>query len=440
MTTDNTRPLTLNVPVLTRVEGEGGLTVRIRGTQVEQAQLKIYEPPRLFESLLRGRPLQDAPDITARICGICPVAYQMSAVHALEAALEIHITPEVRRLRRLMYCGEWIESHALHMHLLQAPDFFDEHSGIDLAKRFPQEVQRGLRLKKFGNELLEVLGGRAIHPINAAVGGFHRWPDRDALARLIPHFEWGVTAAIDATRWVTSLPFPQVQTPGELVSLSHPDEYPMNEGRMRTSSGLCCDVADYPLHFQEVQVPHSTALHSVRLPDRSTYLVGPLARLTLSSDRLVPEAKRLVDELHPMLDPANPFHGIVARGIEVVHAYAEALSILRDYRRPPGPSCLTAEPRVATGSAATEAPRGTIYHRYAIDAEGRITDAVIIPPTSQNQGQIERDLVTHLQTALERGERDQQTLAVQCERLVRCYDPCISCSTHFLSVRWEVVE
>ncbi len=169
---------TIRVEALTRVEGEGGLHVRLNGGIIEDVQLSIYEPPRFFEGFLRGRPLEEVPDITARICGICPVAYQMSAVHALEQALGISISPEIRRLRRLLYCGEWIESHGLHMHLLQAPDFFNAASGIELAARFPNEVTRGLKLKKQGNELLEVLGGRAIHPINVAVGGFYRAPKK----------------------------------------------------------------------------------------------------------------------------------------------------------------------------------------------------------------------------------------------------------------------
>src|SRR5258707_14234623 len=162
------KPRTIRVEALSRVEGEGGLFVRLKGDAVEDVELRIFEPPRLFEALLRGRSLEEVPDITARICGICPVAYQMSSVHALEAALGVVVSPEIRRLRRLLYCGEWIESHALHVQLLHAPDFLGYDSGIDLARDHPNEVNRGLRLKKHGNQLLEVLGGRAIHPINVA--------------------------------------------------------------------------------------------------------------------------------------------------------------------------------------------------------------------------------------------------------------------------------
>lgn len=426
---------TIHVPILTRVEGEGGVTVRTKDGTIETVQLNIFEPPRLFEALLRGRPLEDVPDITARICGICPVAYQMSSVHALEAALQVRVTPEIRRLRRLLYCGEWIESHGLHVHLLHAPDFFGAASGIELAKRFPDEVRRGLQLKKFGNRLLEALGGRAIHPINVTVGGFHRLPRREELTRLIPDFEWGLQAAIEATRWVASFSFPEFQQPYDFVALSHPDEYAMNEGDIVASSGLRIPVSKYDDHFVEHHVAHSTALHAVRREDRSSYLLGPLARVNLNREQLSPSARRVADEIVFPANCRNPFQSIIARGLELVHAYEEALSILKDYQ-PAGPTRIDYVPRAGEGCAATEAPRGLLFHHYAIDSAGKIISARIIPPTSQNQGQIERDVADYLTVRMPTTS-GREELATDCERLVRTYDPCISCSTHFLKVRWE---
>ena len=423
----------IKVEALTRVEGEGGLHVRMNGDVIEDVQLTIYEPPRFFESFLRGRSLEEVPDITARICGICPVAYQMSAVHALELALGVVITPEIRRLRRLLYCGEWIESHGLHMHLLQAPDFFGVASGIELAGRFPNEVKRGLKLKKQGNELLEALGGRAIHPINVAVGGFYRAPKKDELQKLIPEFEWGLQAAIDATRWVADFDFPDFTRPYEMVSVSHPDEYPMNEGRIVSTSGLAIDVADYEATFAEHHVAHSTALQSLKTADQASYHVGPLARVNLNRDRLCETAQRVADEIQFETPCMNPFKAIIARGLELIHSFDEGLSILKDYK-PCRPSRIAYQYRKGEGCAATEAPRGLIYHRYQVDDDGKIVLAKIVPPTSQNQRQIELDLIDWLPHVL-CGD-DQQT-ADDCERLIRSYDPCISCSTHFLKLTIE---
>jgi coenzyme F420-reducing hydrogenase alpha subunit len=424
---------TIRVAAMTRVEGEGALHIRLTDGQIDEVQLNIYEPPRLFEALLRGRSLEDVPDITARICGICPVAYQMSSVHALEAALGVQVTGELRRLRRLLYCGEWIESHALHVHLLHVPDFLGYESALALAKDHPDEVNRGLRLKKHGNQLLDVLGGRAVHPINVAVGGFYRLPRREELAALVPDFEWGLRAAIEATRWVAGFDFPRFERPYDFVAVSHPDEYAMCEGPIRSSDGLAIDAAHFEQHFREQQVPHSTALQAVRLDTGQTYFLGPLARINLNREQLLPTARRLADDVgleHPC---RNVFKSIIARSIEIVQAYEEALSILKEYR-PAKEARVKYQSKQAVGAAATEAPRGLLYHRYGIDEKGLVTVANIVPPTSQNQSQIESDLRHYLPAVMNRSDPE---IAQACERLVRSYDPCISCSAHFLKVTLE---
>jgi sulfhydrogenase subunit alpha len=431
--TDASNTRSIRIEALTRVEGEGGLHVRLCGDRVEDVQLTIFEPPRLFEAFLRGRAVEDVPDIVARICGICPVAYQMSAIHALEAALGITVSPEIRRLRRLLYCGEWIESHALHMHLLHAPDFLGYESGLAMARDWPDQVNRGLRLKKHGNQLLEILGGRAIHPINVAVGGFYRAPRREELATLIGDFEWGLQAAVETTRWVAGFDFPQFDRPYAMVALVHPDEYAMNEGRITDNNGQAIDAVDYERNFTERQVPHSTALHSVRQTDGSPYFLGPLARINLSLDQLKPTARRLADEVGIAWPSMNSFHGIVARGLELVHAYEEALEILMTYQ-PPQPPRMAYDRGSGVGCAATEAPRGLLYHRYVLGNDGLLSEAKIVPPTSQNQGQIEDDLRHWLPRIV---DRDEEAMALSCAHLVRNYDPCISCSTHLLRLTVE---
>lgn len=425
---------TIKVPVLTRVEGEGGVTVRLHGQAVEAVELNIFEPPRLFEALLKGRQLEDVPDITARICGICPVAYQMSSVHALERALGVVVTPEIRLLRRLLYCGEWIESHSLHIHLLHAPDFFDAASGIELATRFPAEIRRGIELKKLGNRLLEIVGGRAIHPVNVTVGGFYRVPDRQQLQSLIPDFERGLQYAIDTARWVAEFPFPDLERPYEFVSLQHSTEYPMNEGEIVSSAGLRIPVEDYGQHFAEQQVRYSTALHSVRRESQLPYFVGPLARMNLNRDRLASQAESLANEIGFPNPCRNPFKSIIARSLELVQAFEEALDILRSVTSP-SISRVPYQYKRGSGCAATEAPRGMLFHEFTVDEAGKLESGRIIPPTSQNQKQIEVDLHDYLDRRLQ-SVQDEQQLAIDCERLVRSYDPCISCSTHFLKVRW----
>ncbi len=422
---------TFEVKALSRVEGEGALYVRLEGDRVERVELNIYEPPRFFESFLRGRSIHEVPDITARICGICPVAYQMTACHALEKALGITVTPEIRALRRLLYCGEWIESHALHIYLLHAPDFLGYESGISMAAEHREVVEKGLRMKKIGNELLEILGGRAIHPINVAVGGFYKAPDPQALHDLLPELEWGQQAAHDTLELVSRFEFPDFSVDYEFVSVRNPNEYPMNEGRVAASGGLDIAAEEYESHFDERHMRHSTALHSVRLPGETPYLVGPLARINLCLDQLPPHARRAADRCGVDWPSRNNFQSIVARAIEVIAAYEIAIEIVRNYRSAPSESRVPFTPRAGEGRHATEAPRGLIYHRYRIGEDGLIAEAKIVPPTSQNQGQIESDLRAFVPSVV---SLDDVSATRKCEHLIRNYDPCISCATHFLKL------
>lgn len=423
---------TFEVKALSRVEGEGALYVKLNGEVVERVELNIYEPPRFFESFLRGRAIHEVPDITARICGICPVAYQMTSCHALEKALGITVTPEIRTLRRLLYCAEWIESHALHVFLLHAPDFLGYESGISMAADHREVVEKGLRMKKIGNELLEILGGRAIHPINVTVGGFYRAPSRDALRALLPDLEWGLQAAGETLELVSQFDFPDLEVDYECVSVKHSNEYPMNEGRIVSTSGLDIPVEDYERRFEERHLPQSTALHSVMLPAGKNYLVGPLARLNLCFDQLAPAAKRAAEKCGVAWPSRNNFQSIVARSVEMIGAYEEAIRIIKSYHAEPAPSRVPFKPKAGTGRHATEAPRGLLYHRYRIGDDGLVAEAKIVPPTSQNQGQIESDLRAYVPRV---AVFDDAVATQKCEHLIRNYDPCISCSTHFLDLR-----
>jgi len=423
---------TIKVGYLARVEGEGGLSIKVRDDRVVDVKLKIFEPPRFFEAFLRGRNVMEVPDITARICGICPIAYQMSAVHAVENAFGINVNGQLRALRRLMYCGEWIESHALHVYLLHAPDFLGYQDAIAMAKDHASVVQRGLQLKKVGNEIVTLLGGREIHPINVRVGGFYKVPARGELEGLAERLKRARDAALETVRWAATLPFPDFEQDYLFVALRHPHEYPLNEGRIVSNRGLDIVVGEYEDHFLEEHVEHSNALHSV-LKQQGPYFVGPMARYSLNFDRLSPLAQEAAREAGLTPVCRNPFKSIIIRSLELLYACDEALRIIAQYE-PPEQAAIPAPVRPATGCACTEAPRGSLYHRYRISDQGTVLDAKIVPPTSQNQRVIEQDLSQFVPKFLTLPE---QELGWRCEQAVRNYDPCISCATHFLKLQVE---
>lgn len=420
----------IKVDYLARVEGEGSLDLHVEDGRVAAARLGIFEPPRFFEALLRGRGFAETPDIVSRICGICPIAYQMSAVHALENAFGVRVDGPLRALRRLIYCGEWIESHALHVVMLHAPDFLGYPDAIRMAAEHGERVRQGLALKKAGNAVVRLLGGREIHPINVRVGGFYRVPTRAELAPLAEELGRARESAVELVRWVAGFPFPHMERDYEFVALRHPHEYPFNEGRLVSSRDIDIDVADYETEFEERQVSHSTALHSL-LKRRGAYLVGPLARYALNFDRLPRHIRQLAGEagLGPVC--RNPFQSILVRALEILYACEEALAIIAAYRPPPV-AALTVTPRAGVGFGCTEAPRGSLWHRYEVAADGSIVGARIVPPTAQNQPSIEADLEAIATPLLDQPE---DFIRERCELGIRNYDPCISCSTHFLRLR-----
>ncbi|MYT16731.1 Coenzyme F420-reducing hydrogenase, alpha subunit [Streptomyces sp. SceaMP-e96] len=443
----------LRVASLARVEGEGALYLRLHGGEVAEARLKIYEPPRFFEAFLRGRSYTEPPDLTSRVCGICPVAYQMSACRAIEDACGIVVDGQLAALRRLLYCGEWIESQTLHIYMLHAPDFLGADSIIDLARTHRTQVEQGLRLKQTGNSLMELLGGRAIHPVNVRLGGFHRVPAGSELRPLAERLKRARDDAEATVRWVSGFDFPDARTDAELLALAEPGSYAIDSGTPTamaapSTAGLPVDreralpTRTFPLpafsdHVVETQVPHSTALHSTL--DGNRHLTGTLARYAISGRWLPPDVLETAREAG--LGDAregtvcrNPFRSIIVRAIEVLYAVGEALRLIAAYEPPPHPY-LDVPVRAGTGHGATEAPRGLLYHRYALDADGTVTEANVVPPTSQNQAAIEQDLRRAVQQRLDSGPHPtDDELTALCERVIRNHDPCISCSTHFLDL------
>jgi sulfhydrogenase subunit alpha len=418
---------------LARVEGEGAMYVRLRGTDVLDVKLRIYEPPRFFEALLRGRSMIEVTDITARICGICPVAYQTSAAEAIEDACGVSVDGQLRALRRLIYCGEWVSSHGLHVYMLHAPDFVGYESAIAMAADHPEIVERGLQMKRVGNQLMALVGGREVHPINVRPGGFYKAPSRRQLRSLVEPLERAREAALATVEWTASLDFPELELDHELVALRSADaEYPIDRGRITSDRGIDVPASGFDDTFAEEQVPHSNALHS-RVRDRGAYLAGPLARFNLNFDRLSQLAREAATAAGLEGGCRNPFQSIVVRSIEILYACDEALRLIADYEEPERPA-LELEPRPAVGFGVSEAPRGLLWHRYEIDASGTIADARIVPPTSQNQAAIEHDLRVFV--GRNAGLADDE-LSLRCEQAIRNYDPCISCATHFLKLDVE---
>jgi len=421
---------TIKVDYLARVEGEGAMKVVVRDGKIELAEFNIFEPPRFFEALLRGRAFSEAPDITARICGICPVAYQMSAIHAMENACGVRVEGALRELRRLFYCGEWISSHTLHVYMLHAPDFLGYPSAVEMAKDHPEAVQCGLALKKTGNDIMNLMGGREIHPVNARIGGFYRAPARSDLSELREKLRHARDLALETVKWTGTLNFPDFEQDYTFVALRHGDEYPMNEGRIVSNKGLDIAASEYDDHFEEQHADYTNALHCVMKPEGNCYHVGPMARYALNFDRLPSEIQDAAKAagLGPVC--TNPFQSITVRAVEVLYAVTEALRVIDAYD-PPEESSVSVEPKAGTGYAATEAPRGLLYHRYTIDDDGIIKDANIVPPTSQNQKMIEDDLRRFVPTCLDKTDDEIQYVS---EQAIRNYDPCISCATHFLKL------
>lgn len=420
---------TIKVNYLARVEGEGALDVKIRNGKLKSVKLKIFEPPRFFEAFLRGRDFREAVDITARICGICPIAYELGASYAMEDVCGVKITGPLRQLRRLIYDGEWIESHVLHIFMLHAPDFLGYEDAIRMAKDHPELVERGLRMKKIGNAVMALLGGREIHPINLRVGGFYKVPAKPQLRTLLDDLKWGRDAAARTVKDVAKFSFPEFDADYEYVAMRHPEEYAIIEGKLVSSKGMDILVREYDNHFMEDHVEHSTALHT-RVKGRGAAHVGPMARYNLNFDQLTPLARDLAREAGLGKTCTNPFQSIVVRAVEVLYAFDEAVSIVEGYE-PPDKPCVDVKPKAGTGYGCTEAPRGICYHRYTIDEQGIIQDAKIVSPTAVNQATIEKDLWRFVESRI---DWPVDKLRWHCEQAIRNYDPCISCSAHFLKL------
>jgi len=407
----------LRIDPLTRMEGLGRVKVFTEKGKVKDVRLEIFEPPRFFEKLLVGKTPDQVLDIVARICGLCPVAYQMSALEAFESIFEVKVPEHIRDLRRVIYCGEWISSHSAHVFLLHLPDFYGKDSFLELPKDI---LEIGLSLRKVGNRILEILGGRHIHPVNLRVGGFYKLPSEDRIEEIIDLIERSILLAEEALDLVLSLDFPSIEINCEFISLGGADLYPYTGGKIVSSEGWSIEKSEFENKFEEYQLPHSTALYS-RIREGEFYIVGAMARIANNFHLLPKEIREKIGK-----PPKNPFKSIVVRVAEILYSLREAKRLLeRISLKEPH---VEWKPREGEGIGVTEAPRGILYHRYRVNSEGKVIEANIIPPTSQNQGIMERTVLEVLKTL-----KGKDILSLS-ERTIRTFDPCISCASHSVEI------
>lgn len=418
---------TLTVEHVARIEGHGTITVDVEDGIVRDIRMDIIEPVRLFESMVVGRRFDEAPLITSRICGICSPNHAVTSIKSVEAALGIEVSERTKMLRQLMVYGSFLQNHATHLYLFAAPDFVGQPSVFPLAETHPEVVKRALKLKKLGNELTGVIGGRSVHPITAVVGGFTAEPEAHELDRLAQALHEVARDAADTVELFAGFDVPRFETAGEMLALVSPDTYAIYDGEVcALDAGWCRPVGDYHEFITETIVGHSNAKHST--VDGRTFLVGSLARVNLSWDRLMPSARVVASKAGLRPVTKNSFMNNVCQAIELVDA-AERCALLCEALLEAGGSSAV-EPfdiKAGTGTGATEAPRGTLYHSISLDDDGIVTAGNVITPTAQNLANLEADMRAFAPTV---ASLPAEEFTLKIEQLVRAYDPCLSCAVH----------
>jgi sulfhydrogenase subunit alpha len=418
---------------LCRVEGHGGITVKIKDGEVADVNMDIFEGPRFFEPLVVGRSYEEVAPILMRICAICSAAHTAASLMAVENAFGIEVTPQTRLLRELLVHGGNIESHALHVFCLAIPDFLGYPSVIALASDRLQDVKMGLELKKLGNTIQETIGGRAIHPVNAVVGGFGRIPAHDQLSELKEQLTRGLEHSLTAFDVVSSLQMPDFCVSPNIYSVLSSDGlgYSLFGDEIALSNGDTKDIKMYKEICNERVVAHSHAKQS--LFEGKPFAVGALARIALNGDKLSGQAKKAKDKLSMSLISENMLYNNAAQAIEIIYSIERSVEIIDELLRQGIKEEKPAEVKVraGTGTGAVEAPRGTLYHSYSFDEAGRLTEADVITPTAQNLANIEKDLRVSVKNLF---DKPKEYLGSKLEMVVRAYDPCISCAVHLLKV------
>jgi coenzyme F420-reducing hydrogenase alpha subunit len=410
----------IDIHYIARVEGEGSVKFEISDGKLRNLRLNIWEPPRFFEGFLVGRKFDEVPDIVSRICGICPVSHMTTSINALEKAMGILPSPEIRKLRTIMELSQIAASHIVHIYALVLPDYH----GLDMLSGLDNEIRRLIRMKEAVNGVTALFGGRALHPVSMVVGGFTKIPPKDEIAKLIEQLEGIKDDALETVKMVSGLACPEFRSDVEYVALVKEDEYAVNEGMIATSSGLKTDLSGYYSFFEENQVPYANAKRTT-MKGKRPIMVGALSRLHMKFDLLHPAAKKAAASAGFGLSDNNPFFNIMAQAIEVVHCISACSELMRslDCRE----TLLKVMPKEGAGAAMTEAPRGLLYHEYQVNKRGVIEKANLVTPTAYNFQGLEENLKKMVRDNI---DTPADELALLCEMLVRAYDPCFSCSVH----------
>ncbi|PNX52039.1 MAG: hypothetical protein BV456_00780 [Thermoplasmata archaeon M8B2D] len=416
---------TIKVDYIARVEGQGAISIDItKYGKVENLQFKIFEPPRFFESFLVGRKYDEVMELTSRICGICPVAHQITALRAVENAMGIVISNQTRDLRKLMAISAHIQSNVLSMYFLSLPDLMGYESIIAMVKDHLDIVKRALMLKKLGNDIIQLIGGRSVHPVTMIVDGFTSIPSKKKFEVIRKRLVDAKKVAFETVDIFANIKIPDFTRKCEHVAISNSKSYAINEGRLKSTGGIDIDETNYRDYIFEKQKPYSTALHSY-IKNRDSFMVGPLPRVNLNLKQMSDDARNTAGNCGMKFPNYNPFVSHLARAIELVHDIDESIEIIE--RLPLKEEHSTHMCKSGFGAAITEAPRGSLYHSYVLNNNGVVKKADIVPPTAHNAYNIEKDMNEFVQTIID-DPLDKITL--KCEMLVRAYDPCISCSAH----------